>query len=138
MALVLAIFAAAGCGGMEQPAASTPPAATPGSPAAPTGEITVSAYAAGEALFQGNCAQCHGEKAAGSDLGPPLVHQVYYPDHHPDFSFQAAVKKGVRSHHWYFGDMPPVPNLTEEQVVNIICYVRTLQQNSGMPFAVSC
>ncbi|MYC29683.1 MAG: cytochrome c, partial [Chloroflexi bacterium] len=95
-------------------------------------------YLAGRELFGANCAQCHGSTATGTDLGPPLVHRLYVPSHHPDFSFQAAVANGVITHHWFFGDMPPVPGLTEADVDNIICYVRTLQRDGGLPVEVSC
>lgn len=61
----------------------------------------------GARLFAENCARCHGDAAGGTDLGPPLVHRLYEPGHHPDFSFQNAIKNGVISHHWGFGDMPP-------------------------------
>jgi len=30
----------------------------------------------GKALFDTNCAPCHGLKAAGTDHGPPLVHDI--------------------------------------------------------------
>ena len=95
-------------------------------------------YLAGQKLFAANCAQCHGENAAGTDLGPPLIHQVYEPNHHPDFAFHAAVNRGVRQHHWYFGDMAPLPHLTEPEVDQIICYIRTLQRDAGISVQTSC
>lgn len=86
----------------------------------------------GDLLFADNCARCHGEKADGTDVGPPLVHRLYEPGHHPDFSFQRAVKNGVIAHHWQFGDMAPVPGLSEEEVTQIIAYVRELQREGGI------
>lgn len=86
----------------------------------------------GERLFTENCARCHGEKADGTHLGPPLVHRLYEPGHHPDFSFHNAVKNGVISHHWEFGDMPPVPGLSEPEVTQIIAHVRNLQRDGGI------
>ncbi len=102
-------------------------------PASPSND-----YWAGMELFQQNCAVCHGERAAGSDAGPPLVHPIYEPGHHPDFAFHAAVQRGVVSHHWVFGDMPPIPNLDEGQVDQVICYVRSLQRESGIAVAQFC
>ena len=61
----------------------------------------------GAAMFATYCAACHGPGAAGSNKGPPLVHNLYEPNHHGDDSFLRAVRRGVRSHHWSFGDMPP-------------------------------
>lgn len=87
----------------------------------------------GEALFNDNCASCHGENAAGRDgNGPPLVHKIYEPNHHADGSFHLAVMRGVRAHHWPFGDMPPVEGVGQEQVASIVTYVRTLQRENGI------
>ena len=86
----------------------------------------------GGQVFADNCARCHGEKGDGTGTGPPLVHRLYEPGHHPDFSFQSAVKNGVIAHHWNFGDMPPVAGLSEEEVTQIIAYVRGLQREGGI------
>jgi len=86
----------------------------------------------GAALFAMNCAACHGSDAAGSDKGPPLVHKIYEPSHHNDGSFYRAVHQGVRRHHWSFGDMPPVPGVSDAEVGQIIAYVRDLQRAAGI------
>ena len=86
----------------------------------------------GEQLFTDNCARCHGEAADGTNMGPPLVHRLYVPGHHPDFSFQNAVKNGVIAHHWDFGDMPPVAGMSDDEVSQIIEYVRNLQREGGI------
>ena len=86
----------------------------------------------GAQLFAENCSRCHGEMADGTDIGPPLVHRLYEPGHHSDFAFQSAVKNGVIAHHWDFGDMPPVAGLSEEEVTQIIAYVRNLQREGGI------
>ena len=87
---------------------------------------------AGEALFAANCAECHGVNASGTNAGPPLVHKIYEPNHHGDLAFQLAAKQGVRAHHWPYGDMPPVPSVTEQDVNNIVAYVRSLQKANGI------
>ncbi|MCR9139009.1 MAG: cytochrome c [Alphaproteobacteria bacterium] len=88
---------------------------------------------AGKAIFDENCAACHGNNAAGRDeAGPPLVHIIYEPGHHSDAAFYRAAQYGVRAHHWRFGDMPPVEGITEEEVAKIITYVRTLQRENGI------
>ena len=87
---------------------------------------------AGAALFERKCMECHGRHAAGSDRGPPLVHRIYEPNHHGDASFRLAVQNGVRSHHWKFGDMPPVDGVPDEDAVKITRYVRELQQANGI------
>ena len=86
----------------------------------------------GQTLFNGNCAVCHGANASGTNVGPPLVHPYYGPGHHPDFAFKNAVQNGVPSHHWWFGDMAPLPGVSEQDVGQIICYVRELQRANGI------
>ena len=83
----------------------------------------------GAALFERNCARCHGRSAAGGPGGPPLVHRIYEPGHHADAAFHLAVRQGVRAHHWRFGNMPPIPGVTEAEVNQIIAYVRALQKS---------
>ena len=87
---------------------------------------------AGERAFDANCAVCHGDNAAGTDQGPPLVHIIYEPSHHADPSFVLAVRNGVRAHHWTFGDMAPVPGITDDEITAIIAYVRELQRHNGI------
>lgn len=87
---------------------------------------------AGQQLFAQSCAVCHGSEAVGTDQGPPLVHEIYEPSHHPDESFHSAVANGVTPHHWNFGPMPAIPNLSEVQVDAIVAYVRGLQREAGI------
>jgi hypothetical protein len=42
------------------------------------------------------------------------------------------VKRGVRKHHWSFGNMPPISKVTDQQIATIISYVRTLQRANGI------
>ncbi|MFQ5735241.1 MAG: c-type cytochrome [Thermodesulfobacteriota bacterium] len=86
----------------------------------------------GEAYFNKYCAGCHGIKGAGTDKGPPLVHRIYRPNHHSDWSFRRAVTQGVSSHHWRFGNMPPVKGVAPEEVDDIIKYVRKIQKDAGI------
>ena len=88
---------------------------------------------AGEASYKANCSSCHGVNAAGRDgIGPPLVHKIYEPSHHGDMAFVLAAKQGVRQHHWSFGNMPPVEGITDDEIGDIISYVRTLQRANGI------
>jgi len=93
---------------------------------------TGAAALAGATLFDANCALCHGERAAGTEQGPPLVHRVYEPGHHPDAAFYRAVEFGVMSHHWEFGNMAPVPGVSKTDVAKIVAYVRKLQRADGI------
>lgn len=88
---------------------------------------------AGQTAYETNCALCHGVDAAGQDsIAPPLVHVIYEPNHHGDQSFHRAVRFGVRAHHWRFGDMPAIEDVSESEVTDIIAYVRELQRANGI------
>ncbi len=134
----MGVLAAMGCAGMENPSPMPYKTPTLDPINGQFNEMGSPEYLRGMNLFQESCSQCHGQKATGNDDGPPLIHEVYYPYHHPDFSFRVAIKRGVPAHHWHFGDMPPVPDLVEADVENIICYVRSLQRDSGLPVTVAC
>ena len=87
----------------------------------------------GERAYAANCAVCHGINAAGQDrVAPPLIHRIYEPNHHGDESFRLAAILGVRSHHWPFGDMPPVEGIARDDVTFIIAYIRELQRANGI------
>ncbi len=86
----------------------------------------------GEELFNANCSACHGVGATGTDAGPPLIHEIYEPGHHPDFSIRNAVNQGVLQHHWFFGNMLPVAGLSSDDVEKIICYIREAQRDGGI------
>ena len=86
----------------------------------------------GAKLFQQNCQSCHGIKGQGTTQGPPLVHNTYNSRHHANLAFNLAVKNGVRSHHWKFGDMKPLPDVSPEMVEHIIQYIRKLQKQTGI------
>jgi mono/diheme cytochrome c family protein len=86
----------------------------------------------GATVYSAYCRECHGPAGRGSDKGPPLMHGYYVPSHHADLAFYSGVKRGVVQHHWEFGDMPAQPEVSPEQVADIIAYVRGLQQRQGL------
>jgi len=88
--------------------------------------------AQGKTLFEQNCSVCHGPAGDGTTQGPPLVHIIYEPNHHADAAFILAARNGVRAHHWRFGDMAPLPGVTDEMVLEIVSYVRWLQRQVGI------
>lgn len=89
-------------------------------------------HALGYQKYQQYCTSCHGKWGDGSQQGPPLMHPFYKPSHHPDAAFYRAALKGVRAHHWEFGDMPPVSGVTRDDMHAIIPYIRWLQQDRGL------
>lgn len=93
---------------------------------------------AGRSAFDANCATCHGSSASGTDRGPPLVHDIYKPGHHADEAFYRAAQRGVRRHHWKYGDMPPQPQVSREQMAAVVCYVRELQAANGVTDHIGC
>ena len=86
----------------------------------------------GEEDFNANCAACHGKNAAGTGNGPPLIHRIYEPNHHADIAFKLAAQRGVRAHHWGFGNMPPQAQVKDYELVRIVTYVRELQKANGI------
>ncbi len=125
IAAMMLLLLALGCGGGDTPA-------TPATDAPASGVDQSEMARAGETLFNRNCSTCHGLGAVGTNQGPPLLDRVYHPGHHPDASFRNAVRNGVQSHHWNFGDMLPVPGLSSEEVEEVICYVRQTQREIGL------
>ncbi len=87
---------------------------------------------AGKAAFEANCQKCHGENALGTNHGPTFIHPFYVPGHHADEAFYRAVSNGVTRHHWNFGNMPRIPDVTGDDVAAIIAYVRALQRANGI------
>lgn len=108
-------LALSACGGAEDGAA---PVSFPGT--------------SGPALYAQACASCHGADLRGTDQGPPFIDAVYRPGHHADAAFLLAVRRGVRSHHWNFGNMPRIEGLSDDQVEAIVQYVRERQRAEGI------
>ncbi len=86
----------------------------------------------GQQLFKVNCAQCHGESAGGTRQGPPLVHKYYRPDHHADAAFYRAATNGVIAHHWNFGNMPPIRTVSNDDLAQIVTFIREVQKANGI------
>jgi len=89
-------------------------------------------FGVGMKKFRNMCSKCHGEWGEGSDQGPPLMHDFYKPSHHGDPAFYNAALKGVKAHHWKFGDMPRVEGATAKDVERILPFVRWLQKENGL------
>lgn len=105
---------------------------TPGVTVQVTPAALSAAGEAGEALFEANCMECHGANAAGTNLGPPLIHDIYNPGHHSDQAFYLAAATGVRAHHWPYGDMPAQSQVSRDEVTLVIKYIRELQEANGI------
>ena len=118
--LTAAVFPA-GCGA-DKPDLPSPTAGTP-APAE---------YAKGEAAYNRYCVACHGQAGSGTERGPTFIHRIYEPNHHGDPAFLLAPRNGVRAHHWNFGDMPKVEGVTDDDLKEIVSYIRWLQRQAGI------
>jgi len=117
---------------MPAKSSSTATAAATSAEPATSGAPGTSEASPGAQVYAKNCARCHGPNATGSANGPPLVNKIYEPSHHGNDAFYRAVRSGVKSHHWSFGDMPPLPGVSDQQIGLIIAYVRKLQVANGI------
>ena len=118
--VVLALtFVLSACGG-DDPVAAPPESVVP-----------LAADADGASVYQARCASCHGEDLRGTDKGPSQLSIVYEPNHHRDESYRSAIRNGVAQHHWGFGNMPAVEDITDDQIERVITYIRTQQQELG-------
>lgn len=102
--------------------------------AADTGTSTVvplAEDAGGATVYEALCASCHGTDLRGTDKGPSQLSIVYEPGHHGDEAYRSSIRNGAVQHHWGFGDMPAVVNITDEQIEAVISYIRGEQQRLG-------
>ena len=137
-ALVAALLLVVACTGQADDTPATTPTAATVTPAAtpvPTPTATPQTRFSGvdgRTLFGQACAACHGQALEGTDRGPTFLDRIYAPGHHADFAFMSAIARGVRSHHWSFGNMAPVEGLTNDQVLAIIGFIREQQRAVGI------
>lgn len=94
-------------------------------PASPAGA------APGAESYQSNCASCHGADLRGTDKGPSHLSIVYEPNHHGDDAFRSAIVNGAQQHHWNFGDMEAIPGLDDDEIDDVIAYIRSEQTRQG-------
>jgi len=86
----------------------------------------------GKKLYDRHCASCHGVSMKGTNQGPPFLHRIYHPSHHANGAFHMAVQRGIRRHHWKFGNMPAIKRVRRGMVSSIIKYVRFMQKQAGI------
>ena len=73
-----------------------------------------------------------GSRQPAPGWGRPWRTGFTSPDTTRILPFANAVRNGVVAHHWQFGDMPPVPGVSDADIEAIICYVRELQRAAGI------
>jgi disulfide bond formation protein DsbB len=138
------IFIGGGCGEKEEkttstaakpaPVAATPPASTPPAPAQPAAPSPAEILAEGKKLFGQSCAACHGPEGKGlPNLGKDMTTSTFIKGLNDD-ELLAFIKKGRPSFdpaNTTKVDMPPKGGntaLTDDQLKNIIAYIRSLTQ----------
>jgi len=124
--IVIAIAAILGAVWFFTQGEPSPQAAQNSTPSIIVPELSAAAQT-GETYFNAKCAACHGTNGAGTQRGPTFIHKIYRGGHHADEAFQRAAKFGAQSHHWNFGDMPPVTGITRAEVAKIVTYIREIQ-----------
>ncbi len=85
----------------------------------------------GREHFAAFCGNCHGTYGEGTDDGPVLVHAVYAPTEFPDTAIAHAVRSGATARLWPFGDMPAIDGVKEEQLAQMIDFLREVQAANG-------
>jgi mono/diheme cytochrome c family protein len=93
--------------------------------------VELPANADGATIYAARCASCHGADLRGTDKGPSQLSIVYEPSHHGDDAYRSAIHNGAPQHHWDFGNMPAIENITDDQIEALISFIRTEQQQQG-------
>ena len=87
---------------------------------------------AGAAVYEQSCADCHGAGAAGGDGGPGLLDARYAMPGYDDLAFVTAVARGVSADGSDGGGMPRIRGLSEQDLADLLAYVRDLQRDAGL------
>ena len=125
-------------GGMQEEGAATPEASAEGEDEAATGEATEGAPAgeaapeaagnaeAGQAVYVGNCAACHGPNGQGQ-IGPSLVGEDG-PKNWTLAQFTATLREGKTPDRQLSAAMPRYAEtqISDEQVADLQAYIKTL------------
>ena len=104
--------------------------------AAKTGDLSVEEQiAAGKALFAGTCSTCHQPEGQGmAGVFPPLAKSDYIaadPKRVPTFILHGLVGPVKVNGQDYNSNMPPMSQLTDDEVANISTYVLNSWGNPG-------
>lgn len=130
---VVFVIMLVGCGGNDESSASSS-AAQPNETATEAPAVSAGDPVAGEAKYNEVCIACHGAEGVGIEgLGKPFVTSEFVRTT-SDEDLLTFVKTGRPTSdpaNTTGVDMPPKggnPALTDDQILDIIAYIRTLQQ----------
>lgn len=78
-------------------------------------------------LYNENCLECHGVHGRGTSFGPALTNKLYQTPLFKDKAFAQAIIYGVDEHHWNYGPMKPITELSQTHIAMITAYIRQVQ-----------
>lgn len=93
--------------------------------------VAVGDPAAGEQTYTDFCGACHGRDFEGSVQGPSHLDAVYDPATTTDADFRDAIRNGAERTNYDSGNMPPIRSLDDQQIADVIAYVRSVQEERG-------
>ena len=87
--------------------------------------------AAGAVVYEQSCAGCHGADGSGADAGPGLLVPEYSLPGFDDTALVTAIVNGVAADEGRYGGMPMIRGLSDQDLADLIAFVRELQRDSG-------
>lgn len=87
--------------------------------------------AAGEQVYGDYCGACHGRDFEGSIQGPSHLDAKYDPATTTDEDYRNAIRNGAEESTYDFGRMPAIRSLDDQQIEDVIAYIRSVQEERG-------
>lgn len=73
----------------------------------------------GEVLYAARCAACHGPDGEGTTIAPDAINDALLLEELTDKDLVTVIREGLD------GKMPPSPNLSEQEVLDLIAFLRS-------------
>ncbi|HEX2253916.1 MAG TPA: c-type cytochrome [Thermoanaerobaculia bacterium] len=100
--------------------------------------------AAGKVVYDKWCAQCHGDSGAGDGIAAPYLHPAPRDFTSGKYKFRSTpfgalptdedLRRAIREGLPYTG-MPPFPLLSDDEVTDVVYYLKTFSDSFGNPAA---
>lgn len=89
--------------------------------------------AAGAVVYERHCAGCHGVGGIGvQGAGPSLLDERYGPSLLDDRAAVRAIVEGAPEEAWNLGPMPRTRGLSEQDLADLLAYLRSVQEAAGI------